>query len=89
MLKQSVTNYFGAEHRWERTIAQACRAQSAAEFRSKLGICEEEADEALFWLEMITELGYINANLLNELIHEANAILSMIVASIKTSRRSR
>jgi four helix bundle protein len=66
----------------------ACRARSAAEFRSKLGICEEEADETIFWLEMIVELGYMRANLLNDLIAEANAILSMVIASIKTSRRS-
>src|SRR5262245_1845608 len=65
----------------------ACRARSAAEFRSKLGICEEEADEAIFWLEMIADLGYIRANLLDELIAEASAILSIVIASIKTSRR--
>jgi four helix bundle protein len=65
----------------------ACRARSDAEFRAKLGICEEEADEAIYWLELIAELGYIKAKLLNDLIVEANAILSIIVASIKTSRR--
>jgi four helix bundle protein len=67
----------------------ACRARSTAEFRAKLGICEEEADEAIFWLEIIAELGYLRANLLNDLIHEANAILAIIIASIKTSRRNR
>lgn len=66
----------------------ACRARSAAEFRSKLGICEEEADEAIFWLEMISDLGYIRAYLRKELIAEANAILSIVIASIKTSRRT-
>jgi four helix bundle protein len=39
----------------------ACRARSDAEFRAKLGICEEEADETIYWLEMIVELGYIRA----------------------------
>ena len=34
----------------------ACRARSIAEFISKLSIVEEEADETLFWLEMIKEL---------------------------------
>ena len=33
----------------------ACRARSKAEFISKLGIVEEEADESAFWLEMIIE----------------------------------
>jgi four helix bundle protein len=67
----------------------ACRARSDAEFRSKLGICEEEADESIYWLEMIVELGYVRANLLDDLISEANALLAIIVASIKTSRRKR
>jgi four helix bundle protein len=65
----------------------ACRARSDAEFRAKLGICEEEADEAIYWLELIVELGYIREKLLGELIAEANAILAIVVASIKSSRR--
>jgi four helix bundle protein len=67
----------------------ACRARSDAEFRSKLGICEEEADEAIYWLEVIIELGYIRPHQLNDLIREANALLAIVVASIKTSRRKR
>jgi four helix bundle protein len=67
----------------------ACRARSAAEFRAKLGICEEEADETIYWLEVIAELGYVKAKLLEDLILEANAILSIVVASIKTSRRKK
>ena len=67
----------------------ACRARSDAEFRAKLGICEEEADEAIYWLEMIVELGYIRSALLKNLIIEANEILAIIVASIRTSRRKK
>ena len=65
----------------------ACRARSDAEFRAKLGICEEEADEAIYWFERIIELGYFPAKRLAELIDEANELLAIIVASIKTSRR--
>src|SRR5262245_12013273 len=65
----------------------ACRARSDAEFRAKLGICEEEADESIYWLEMVVELGYIPAKRMQDLMSEANEILSIIVASIKTSRR--
>jgi four helix bundle protein len=67
----------------------ACRARSDAEFRAKLGICEEEADEAIYWLEMIGELGYLRAALLDQLIAEANELLAIIVASIRTSRSKR
>src|SRR6476646_3961511 len=33
----------------------ACRARSAAEFRAKLGIVEEEADETAFWLTVLAD----------------------------------
>lgn len=64
----------------------ACRARSDAEFRAKLGICEEEADEVIYWLELIGELEYIRPELLKDLLQESHEILSIIVASIKTSR---
>jgi four helix bundle protein len=35
----------------------ACRARSRAEFIAKLGIVVEEADETIFWLELLTESG--------------------------------
>ena len=38
----------------------ACRARSKAEFIAKMGIVEEEADETLFWLEVIEEVEIFN-----------------------------
>ena len=35
----------------------ACRAKSVADFISKMGIVEEEADESLFWMELLIEAG--------------------------------
>jgi len=35
----------------------ACRARSKADFIAKLSIVEEEADESIYWLELIQELG--------------------------------
>jgi four helix bundle protein len=67
----------------------ACRARSPADFQSKLGIVEEEADETAFWLEMISDRGYVKPTRLAPLLNEANEILSMVVASIRTSRRKR
>ena len=66
----------------------ACRARSGAEFRAKLGICEEEADESVYWMELLVESGFVKVNRVNGLIEEANEVLSIIVASIRTSRRS-
>lgn len=66
----------------------ACRGRSPAEFRAKLGIVEEECDETMYWIELITESGLLPENRLNELHQEANEILSIVIASINTSKRS-
>ncbi|MBE9543920.1 MAG: four helix bundle protein, partial [Proteobacteria bacterium] len=65
------------------------RARSRAEFISKLGIVEEEADESLFWLELIQELKLCQDNLVSSLMKEGNEILSIVVSSINTARRNR
>ncbi len=38
----------------------ACRAKSRADFIYKSGIVEEEADETLFWMELLTECGKVS-----------------------------
>ena len=65
----------------------ACRAKSPADFIAKMSIVEEECDEAMYWMELLVETGLIGEKRVAELRSEANEILSMVVASIKTARR--
>jgi four helix bundle protein len=67
----------------------ACRAKSHADFIAKMGIVEEEADETLFWLELLEESGLIASAKLREIKKEADELIAITVASIKTARRSR
>jgi len=67
----------------------ACRARSTADFISKLAIVEEEADETLFWLELIKEMKILDDGLLDSLMKENDEIIAIIVESIKTSRKNR
>ncbi len=64
----------------------ACRARSTADMIAKLGIVLEEADETLYWLEVIVETDLLPAARLADLMQEANDIVAMTVASIKTLR---
>lgn len=64
----------------------SCRARSQAEFIAKLGIVEEEADESLFWLELLVESGIVKKEKLELLMTEANELTSIIVSSIKTAK---
>jgi len=59
----------------------ACRARSAAEFISKLGIVEEEADESAFWLELIIEAGLMKTESVEPLLREAEELVAIMVAS--------
>ena len=67
----------------------ACRARSTADFIAKMGIVEEEADETLFWLELLEESELVTAAKLTAIKEEANELIAITVASIKTARRNR
>jgi four helix bundle protein len=67
----------------------ACRAKSPADFIAKMGIGEEEADETLFWLELLEESELVTAAKLTAIKEEANELIAITVASIKTARRNR
>jgi four helix bundle protein len=67
----------------------ACRAKSPADFISKMGTVEEEADETLFWLELLEESGLVTAAKLTAIKQEANELIAITVTSIKTARRNR
>jgi four helix bundle protein len=66
-----------------------CRARSKAEFISKMGIVVEEADEAVFWLEILTETGVVRAERAADLQKEANELLAIFSASLRTAKRGR
>lgn len=66
----------------------ACRGKSAADMIAKLAIVEEEADEALYWMELLVEARLVPPTRLAKLVAEIHEITSMIVASQKTLRRS-
>ena len=64
----------------------ACRAKSEADFINKLKIVEAEADETLYWLEILEESDLIPSPRIEVLKREVNEIISIVVASIKTIR---
>jgi four helix bundle protein len=65
----------------------ACRAQSRADFAAKMAIVGEEADETLYWLELLGESGLMKAERLKDLIKEADELVAIVTASRKTAKR--
>jgi four helix bundle protein len=58
-----------------------CRSRSGKDFIAKLAIVIEEADETVFWLELIIEAGLLKEHLIKNLLKEANEITAIMVAS--------
>lgn len=63
-----------------------CRARSDAEFFSKLCIVVEEADEVVFWLELLIESEVFVGDEINKNLKEANEILAIVARSRKTMK---
>jgi len=64
-----------------------CRARSKAEFTAKLGVVVEEADETIFWLELLVESEIVPEEKIHSLMNEANELLAIFAASRHTARK--
>lgn len=64
----------------------ACRAKSTADIINKLAIVEEEADECMFWIELLIESEILPGTKLQVLYSDVDEIVAMVVSSIKTLR---
>jgi four helix bundle protein len=66
----------------------ACRSRSRAEFAVKLGIVAEEADETVYWLELLRDANLVPEEKLSELLKEANELTAIFTAGRRSSSRT-
>ena len=66
----------------------AVRGRSRGDFVSRMGIFEEQCDEALYWIESLLELELVSSARVEQLQTEADEIIAITIASIKTARKS-
>ena len=64
----------------------AGRSRSKAEFIAKIGVVVEEADETVFWLEMLADSGIVQSTKLQNLLEEATQSVAIFTASRKTAK---
>jgi len=64
----------------------AGRSRSRAEFIAKMGLVVEEADESVFWLEILSDCGIVSKDRIESLLGEANELLAIFAASHRTAR---
>jgi four helix bundle protein len=58
-----------------------CRSRSRAEFVSRMGVVEEEADESAYWLELIVEGELLKEEQVEPLLNEANELAKIMASS--------
>jgi four helix bundle protein len=67
----------------------ACRARSKADFINKIGIVEEEADESLYWMELLSDSNIIDRERMSPLISEMKELTAIFTASGRTAKLNR
>ena len=65
----------------------ACRGRSKQEFAAKIGLVLEEADESVFWIEMLVATEIVKEERVGNLLDEANQLTSIFAASKETLRK--
>ena len=63
----------------------ACRARSRAEFAAKLGVAVEEADESLYWLELVRDGNLLPEKKLSHLLKEADELTAILASGRKSA----
>jgi four helix bundle protein len=64
----------------------ACHARSRAEFVAKIGVVSEEADETVFWIELLADIGVVRKHRLDPLLKEARELTAIFRASRQTAK---
>ena len=67
----------------------ACRARSHNEFIAKIGIVEEEADESVFWLDIVPETKNSDRAIVEPLLKEARELTAIFTAASKTAKSNK
>jgi four helix bundle protein len=67
-------------------VREAERAQSKADFIHKLSIAQKEANETMYWIELLFATSLITKSQFDVLLPSIEELLKMITSSIKTAK---
>ncbi len=65
---------------------EAEHAESRADFIHKLGIAQKECNETMYWLELLKETNYLDANEFDSIYADTVEIIKLLTSIIKTSK---
>jgi len=67
-------------------VREAEFAQSKLDFINKMSVALKEANETMYWIDLLKETGYINSSMYNSLISDCKDILKLLIATVKTTK---
>ena len=70
-------------------VSEAQRAQSKADFISKMSIALKEANETEYWLRLLYETQYISKTQFENLHNDLSEIIKILMAICKTSNQNK
>jgi four helix bundle protein len=79
-------NYEVGDFHWSQLHREANRARSRADFKSRIKICESEASETQYWLEVVTETGWSSRDKIREIFNECRELLAFFASIGKSVR---
>ena len=66
-------------------VREGTRGQSKTDFISKMSIALKEAEETMYWLELLDESGYIEDNLFTDMSLKCNELIKILVSITRTA----
>jgi four helix bundle protein len=67
-------------------VAESVRAESVADFVHKLSISRKEAEETLYWLELLYESKYIDEKSFKSIHNDCEELLKILTGIIKSAK---
>jgi four helix bundle protein len=70
-------------------VREGNNAESKADFIHKMGVAQKEADETMYWLELLKETDYMTLSEFDSIYRDADEILKLVRSIIITAKSNR
>lgn len=70
-------------------VVESEHAQSKKDFLSKINIALKEANETVYWLDLLFDAGYIDANAHKSLKQDSTELVKLLASIVKTLKEKR
>ena len=69
-------------------VREAEHAESKTDFKHKMAIAQKEANETLYWLELLKETDYLTKEQFQTIYDDTVEIIKLLTSIIKTTKQN-